>query len=365
MNEAPFVLWLDDESAPGNSALGGKFGNLAELTAAGLPVPDGFGITVAAYRHFLESSGLAEEARRVRQATNSIDLREIGTHTAPLLNGIATAALPADLEQQIRESYAELERRCRVSNVPVAVRSSGESEDLQGASFAGQYDTFLWISGIDALFTHMRRCWAGMFGVPVLTYRPGGQPVASDNDFGMCVGVQRMIPARAAGVIFTLNPLNGDRSKIVLECCWGLGEGVVKGDITPNRFTVDKVTFEIINRQQSTQSHEYRFNPAAGGVTLAPLEQKLQSTFCVSDAEVLELAKLAKRIERDRGAPQDLEFAISDSGEIWLLQVRPETIWSRRAVEAIMPQPKSSVAHVLARLSGVRLNKRTADGAGN
>lgn len=365
MTQARFVLWLDDEAAPGSKMLGGKFANLASLTAAGFPVPGGFGITVAAYRHFLESSGLAEEARRVRQAAASMDLRDIAYRTAPLLNGIAAAALPADLEQQIRENYAELERRCGVLNVPVAVRSSGESEDLAGASFAGQYETFLWVCGIEPVFTHVRRCWAGMFGQAVLTYRPGGQPLSASQDFGMCVGIQRMIDARAAGVMFTLNPLNGDRSKIVLESCWGLGEGVVKGDITPSRFTVDKVTFEIINRQLNAQTHEYRFDPIAGGVAFAPVDETLRCTFCVTDTEVLELAKLAKQIERGHGAPQDIEWAISDAGEIWILQVRPETIWSQRSGEAITSQPKSAVGHVLSRLSGVRLNKRTADGAGN
>jgi pyruvate, water dikinase len=357
MNKAPFLLWLDDPAAAGNPLLGGKFANLGEMTAAGFAVPPGFGITTAAYRYFLRSAGLEDEVRRVREAVPHLLLSDMKRETAALLAGIANASLPADLEAQIRSHYAQLEQRVGVTNAPVAVRSSGESEDLAGASFAGQYETFLWITGADALLAHVRACWAGMFGEAVLSYRQDGDTVISKGDFAICVGVQLMVSARAAGVLFTLDPINGDRSKMVLEACWGLGEGVVKGDITPSRFTVDKVTFEILKRQVAPQTEEYRFDATAATVRLAPIEAERQHAVCVGDDQVRTLATVAKRIEAVRGAPQDIEWAVNQRGDVWVLQVRPETVWSRREQSALVAAPQSPVAHVLTRLSGVRVTK--------
>jgi len=350
-----FILWLDDAAAPGNPILGGKFGNLAQMTAAGFAVPPGFGITTVAYRHFLQTAGLEDEVRRVRAVAPKLELSEIKDETADLLGGIASAPLPADLDEQVRENYALFERKTGVESVPVAVRSSGESEDLAGASFAGQYETYLWICGADSLIHYMRACWAGMFGEAVLSYRQDGDTVIATGDFGICVGIQQMVPARAAGVTFTLDPINGDRSKIVMEACWGLGEGVVKGDVTPNRFVVDKVTFEILQQHRSPQTEEYRFDPSQGTVGLVPVDPARQDAACLTDELVLELAELAKRIERERGGAQDIEWAVTEQGEVRVLQVRPETVWSGRAETGHVATSKSPVDHVLARLSGVRV----------
>lgn len=357
MTDAPLILWLDDPRAAGNGLLGGKLSSLAAMTATGVAVPPGFGVTTAAYRAFMASADLAEEARRIRELAPTLDLSDIKSATAGLIERLMTEPLPEGLEAQIRDAYAELERRTGVADAPVAVRSSGESEDLAGASFAGQYETFLWICGADAVIRNMRACWAGMFGEAVLSYRPDGQTIAATSDFGICVGVQLMVEARAAGVMFTLDPINGDRSKIVLESCWGLGEGVVKGDVTPSQFTVDKVTFEITKRKLSSQTEEYRFDPTVGGVALVAIEAERQDQPCVSEDEVVALAKLAKQLEQTRGEPQDVEWALSKRGEVWALQARPETVWSQKAPERLVVTKQSPVNHVLARLSGVRLTK--------
>lgn len=364
MHDSPFILWLDDSAASGSPLLGGKFANLAEMTQTGLAVPPGFGITTAAYRHFMAYTGLAEEARRISAEAASLQLEQIKGRTAELLEGIANAPMPADLEAQIRDGYTLLEQRTGVASVPVAVRSSGESEDLAGASFAGQYETFLWICGVDAVLEHIRACWAGMFGEAVLSYRVDGQTVIATGDFGMCVGIQQMVQARAAGVMFTLNPLNGDRSKVVMEACWGLGEGVVKGDITPAQFTVDKVTLEIINRRPSPQTEEYRFVSELGGVALAPLALERGNLICLDDEQVLQLARLAKQIERQRGGPQDIEWAVSEQGEVRVLQVRPETVWSRKQASSLVGESRSPVGHVLARMAGARVARQAAAAEG-
>lgn len=348
------VLWLDDDAAPGNRVLGGKFGSLAEMTAAGFAVPPGFGITTDAYRGFLDASGLAEEARALQARAAQAELPEVSVLSAAFTARLEAAPLPAELEATVRESYAELERRSGVAGLPVAVRSSGEAEDLAGASFAGQYDTFLWIRGADDVLRHMRRCWAGMFGTAVLTYRPDpGSPPPSD--LGICVGVQQMVDARTAGVMFTLDPVTGDRSKIVLEGVWGLGEGVVSGDLTPSRYVVDKVTFEILRREVAPQDRQHRFDEATAAVGLVPVPAERRELSPLDDEHITRLAELAKKIERHRGAPQDIEWAVAENGDAHVLQVRPETVWSRRAAEAPIVAPKSALDHVLARFAGTSI----------
>ena len=354
MTGEPFVLWLDHASAPDNPLLGGKFASLAEMTAAGFAVPPGFGVTTAAYRVFMVHAGLDDKAAFVREAARGRAPADSGEARALLVEAIGASPMPDELENAIRRNYALLEERTGQDGVPVAVRSSGEAEDLADASFAGQYDTYLWISGAEAVLRHVRACWASMFGDAALSYQAGGD-AAAEGDHGICVGIQQMVEARAAGVMFTLDPLNGDRSKIVMEACWGLGEGVVKGDVTPSRFTFDKVTLEIVKRDIVPQAEEYRFDPTAGAVRLMPLAPERENAACIEDAEALALARLAKRIEGHRGAAQDIEWAIGADGEVHVLQVRPETVWSQRESDGLVSESRSAVGHVLARLSGGRV----------
>ena len=349
----PLILWIDDPEAAGNRLLGGKFGSLAEMTAAGFAVPGGFGITTSAYLYFLESAGLAERARAARAQAIGADLAVVEQISAELTAAIEAAPIPADLEAAIREAYAELERCTGQPGLPVAVRSSGESEDLAGASFAGQYDTFLWIRGAEEVLRHVRSCWAGIFGAAVLTYRPDTGSAAVSAGHGICVGVQQMVAARSAGVMFTLDPVTGDMSKVVIEGCWGLGEGVVSGGITPSRYVVDKVTFEILKREITPQESQISFDAGRGAVGLVPVRADRRASSCLEDEHLSALAALAKTIERHRGAPQDIEWALSETGDVRVLQVRPETVWSSRQAGQLVTERKSAVSHVLARFAGV------------
>lgn len=347
------IMWMDDPAAAGNTELGGKFGSLAEMISAGFQVPPGFGITVAAYRRFMRDADLEDRASAVRQASLGADIAQIEELSAEMATAISEAPLPPELEQAIREAYAELEQRTGQVGVSVAVRSSGESEDLAGASFAGQYDTFLWVSGADEVLSHVRLCWAGMFGAAVLTYRPTGDEELAD--FGMCVGIQQMVRSRSAGVMFTLDPVTGDRSKVVIESCWGLGEGVVSGAITPSRFVIDKVTFEQVQAVVTTQEKMFALDTLLGVVGLVDVQSELQSQACIGPDEITALAQLAKHIEQGRGAPQDIEWAVADTGEIRVLQVRPETVWSSRPVERIATEGTSAINQVLARFAGIKV----------
>jgi pyruvate,water dikinase len=339
---APSIRWTDEPGATA-AELGGKVNSLAEMAAAGFEVPPAFGVTTSAFRRFAEEAGLVERIAAVRAGLDVADLAAVEAASREIAQLIQDAPMPADLEADIRAAYARLsERAGATTSTPVAVRSSGVNEDLEGASFAGQYDTYLWICGADSVLEHVRRCWSGLFNPAVLTYRPsdavdgGGAP---EDLPGMCVGVQLMVRARTAGVMFTLDPVSGDRSKIVIESCWGLGEGVVKGDVTPDLHRVDKITLEVLDREVSEQTHEYRFDEAARGVGLLPITDGRGAECSLSEQEVVTIAELGKRVERHRGAPQDLEWAIDHDGSLRLLQARPETVWAARRAAAKAAEP--------------------------
>jgi pyruvate, water dikinase len=331
------IVWIDEAQGAGAEQLGGKLGSLVEMTEAGFAVPPAFGITTDAFARFAEHAGLLAEVREACAGLDCDDLVAVEAVSERLADLIMNAELPPGLADEIRAAYAALEERTGAPATPVAVRSSGVSEDLEGASFAGQYDTYLWIRGADDVIAHVRRCWSGLFGPQVLTYRPAdGVPVFDGDRLpGMCVGVQQMVQARAAGVMFTLDPVNGDRSKIVIEACFGLGEGVVKGDITPDRFRVDKVTLEVLASEIGVQTQEYGFDEAAGEVGLLDVDPDRGAQPCLSDDEVVAIATLGKSIERRRGAPMDMEWAIAADGHLHLLQARPETVWASKPVASV------------------------------
>ncbi len=323
------IHWIDEPGAS-TDLVGGKVSSLAEMTAAGFRVPPAFGVSTEAFAEFAAGAGLAERSAEIRSGLDVDDVAAVAAASAEIAALIEATPLPDSLAEEIRAAYAELERRAG-ADVPVAVRSSGVNEDLEGASFAGQYDTYLWVVGGDEVIRHVRRCWSGLFNSALLTYRPDGLEVAADADLpGMGVGVQQMARSRSAGVMFTLDPVSGDRSKILIESCWGLGEGVVKGDVTPDRHRIDKVTLEVLDREVNEQAEEYRFDAESGQVGLFPVEEERRGGDSISAEEALEIAELGKRIERHRGGPQDIEWAIDHDGILHLLQARPETVWAAR-----------------------------------
>jgi pyruvate,water dikinase len=331
------IVWIDQADGAGAELLGGKLGSLVEMTTAGFDVPPAFGITTDAFTLFAKHNDLQRQVKERIAGLDVDDLAAVERVSAELARIIEEAPMPSQQVSDITSAYERLEQRTGTPGLPVAVRSSGVTEDLEGASFAGQYDTYLWIRGAEEVLRNVRRCWSGLFGPQVLTYRPqDGVPVIDGETLpGMCVGVQQMVLARAAGVMFTLDPVNGDRSKIVLEGCWGLGEGVVKGDITPDRFRVDKVTLELLASEIGVQTEEYGLDEVAGEVRLLAVEPERGERSCLSDEEAIAVAELGKRIERHRGAPMDMEWAIDRDGRLHLLQARPETVWASRPVRSV------------------------------
>jgi pyruvate,water dikinase len=221
----------------------------------------------------------------------------------------------------------------------VAVRSSATMEDLEDASFAGQQESYLGVRGAGDVVAAVRRCWASLFMPQALVYRAHMGLAAVEPR--MSVGVQEMVDARVAGVTFTLNPVNGDRSKIAVEVCWGLAQSLVNGEITPDRYLVDKVTLGILTRSIASQDTEERLDATRGEVVSVPVPAERRELPCLADEDVVEIARLAKRLERTQGRPLDIEWAVGPGdrfGEaVRLVQARPETVWSRRAPVPIVP----------------------------
>ena len=314
--------------------LGGKNASLGTLMAAGLPVPPGFAVSADCYRKALADGGLTGQLDALVTAADPHDPASVAAAGARARALIGSLVLSGDLAEAIRAAYGELCSRCGDSDVPVAVRSSATCEDQPDASFAGEHDTYLWVRGGDSVVAHVLRCWASLFTDRGIAYRiERGYGRAS---VAMSVGVQQMVRPRAAGVAFTLNPLNGDRSQVAIDASWGFGEAVVSGEVTPDNFVVDKVMGAITWRTISAKTLEYRLVDG-DAVTAVAVEADRQSVPCLTDDEILAVARLARRAEKHYRCPQDVEWAIDAlTGDVVLLQSRPETVWSRR------PRPAAS-----------------------
>jgi cytochrome P450 len=310
--------------------VGGKAASLGTMLQAGFPVPDGFAVTTGAYRATLGGDVAARISRELA-ALDSDDVTALDAAAARLRLLVETTPLPADVADAIRAAYAKLG-----DDVPVAVRSSATAEDGAEDSFAGQQDTYLWVVGERAVLDHVRRCWASLFSARSIAYRVD-RGIAHD-DVEMGVAVQRMVQARAAGVAMTLNPANGDRSKIAIEASFGLGESVVSGTVTPDNLLVDKVMLEVVSTTVGSKETELVADLAAGGVTELEVEEERRAQTALSGDEAKQVAALAKRAEQHLGVPQDIEWAVDgaaapDGPTVVLLQSRPETVWSRRPPE--------------------------------
>lgn len=360
MSDRPYVLWFHDCDKTFLAYVGGKNASLGEMTRAGIRVPPGFAVTTFAYRDFLVQAGIDGEIQRIVAGVDGDDTEAADRASQTIRQIMGAAAIPAAIEDTVCAAYERLAAECGVPNLPVAVRSSATAEDLPDASFAGQQDTSLWVCSSGSVLIRTAICWSSLFTSRAIAYR---------NKMGfphekvlISVGVQKMVNARAAGVMFTLNPANGDRSKVAIDASWGLGESVVAGMVTPDNFLVDKVTLDILRRTASPKLLECLPDPAARGVQFRDVPLERQNSLCLSDEEVAALARLAKRIEGYYGAPQDIEWAIDADipfpDNVMTLQSRPETVWSRRPPTSLAKPNATALDYVLANLlTGVRTRK--------
>ncbi|HYZ02154.1 MAG TPA: PEP/pyruvate-binding domain-containing protein [Candidatus Binatia bacterium] len=322
-----FVLRLEECGQLGADRVGGKAFGLARLLEQQAAVPDGFVVTTDAYRKWLAAAGLGPGVARLAEGAG--DAAAQAEASAQIARLFEAAGLDGELAGHITRAATEL---VGGEDVPLAVRSSATSEDREDASFAGQQESWLGLRGDEAILRHVVRCWASAFSPQALSYRARlGVP---HSEVAMGVVVQKMVPAEAAGVMLTLDPTTGDRSQIVIEAAFGLGTTVVGGEVTPDWFAVDKVTREIRSRRISPKRIADRYDVAAGSVRRADVEGEHAQVPCVSDEEVVRIADVGRQAERALGGPQDMEWALgpgpSGARSLWVLQARPETVWSRQ-----------------------------------
>jgi pyruvate,water dikinase len=334
-----YVLAFEECRQGDLGRVGGKCASLGSLLDAGLPVPRGFAVTTDAFTEMLASDALGSRVEERLVGLDPGDLDELATCSERVRALIEAAPVPASVEAAVRDAYESLGAAANLSDVPVAVRSSATAEDLPGASFAGQQDTYLWVVGADAVLTHVRRCWSSLYTARAISYRHVNG-FAHDQVL-MSVAVQTMVRAKAAGVAMTLNPIDGDRSKIVIDSSFGLGETVAGGLVTPDNFVVDKVMLEVLRRTISAKHVELVADPDRRCTVERPIETERQEEPSLTLDEVKAVARLAKLAEQHYGCPQDVEWALDADGEneIVLLQSRPETVWSKA------PQPSKPATY--------------------
>ena len=317
MSDSALILPLSALDASQLPLVGGKGANLGELIRAGLPVPQGFCVTTAAYK-LVSRQAMLTDLLDGLAATPISDINRLQHYAAMLHERLLAVTIPPMLVAKLQDAYQQL-----TSNAPlaVAVRSSATAEDLPFASFAGQQDTFLNVLTFDALLDAVRRCWASLWNDRAVSYRANN--AIDVHTVHLAVVVQQMVNASVAGVLFTANPLTGRRQQAVIDANPGLGEAVVSGAVTPDHFVVNTNTGEIVERHLGEKRLLVRALP--GGGTEQHKLTDADMTFCLADEQIATLAQLGKRVEAHFGAPQDTEWAIDDTGKLWLTQARPIT----------------------------------------
>lgn len=319
------MLPLDHASSIGREGVGGKAANLASMVAAGFPVPHGFVIPVEVYRHFLRTNGLEgkiaselasadlSDEKVLESVSNSIKALIRSTPLDPTTSGA--------IESLLRERGEEL----------WAVRSSATAEDMPRASYAGQQDTYLNV-GVGEVPSRIKECWASYWNARAISYRNNAGLPRMEG--GISVIVQEMVPSDSSGVLFTMNPVSGRREEAVIESSWGLGESIVSGLVTPDRFVVKKKPMAIAERKIGNKTKGVYFHEGQSRtLDIDPARQALPS---LTDLQIKDLVSLGERIESHFGCPQDIEWAIA-GGKIYVLQSRPvtttvgagEVLWTR------------------------------------
>jgi len=357
------VLWFENLRNTDVPIVGGKNASLGEMINAGMPVPPGFAVTAYAYEQFIKQTGIAKKIYQIikETVTDPNDPKQYDSASKKIRYIVEKTPIPLKIANSIKAAYEELNKRFNLKDVFVAVRSSATAEDLPDASFAGQQETYLNVKGPDELLEKVVKCWSSLFTPRAIFYR-NEKGFAHEKVF-ISVGVQKMVNSRAAGVMFTINPVTGETDEIVIEGNYGLGETVVSGAVNPDDFVVDKSTLKIEERRIARKTVQYIRDPKTGKTVHLEVPKEKQKEPCVNDEEIIKLAKLAQLIEAHYKKAMDIEWAIDEDlsfpKNIFVVQARPETVWSAKSKEKIAevegkkPEEKLRVV-----LKGIAAGKR-------
>jgi len=313
------VVWFSEVGRDDIGLVGGKGANLGELVRASIPVPPGFIVTADTYFHFIHQNALEPVIKKLLFNLNVQDSKALQDRAAQIRDRITQAPMPAHIAAEIKQAYREL------GGGAVAVRSSATAEDLPEASFAGQQSTFLNVVGEDNVVLAVQACWASLFEGRAIFYR---EESGYDHlKVGLAVPVQRMVQSEKSGVMFTVEPIASDDTKIVIEAVYGLGEGIVSGEISPDLYIVDKESLQIISKQTVPQDRMIARRPDSDGTygeanAWMPVPAKLVNVPKLTDDEIRKVARVGREVETHYGHHQDIEWAI-EGDDFYLTQARP------------------------------------------
>ena len=321
MAELGYTVHLAE--SPNELLIGGKGASLARMIASGFPVPPAFTVTTDAYTHFMEENSLTDAIGEVLRDFDPMNFADMESR-AQLIQGLFNgAAIPSRVQEHIYKAYEGLKTaNSAVQGLSaVSVRSSATAEDSAGASFAGQHDTYLNVMDAESVLDSVRRCWASLWSSHAIHYR---QQKGFDHfNVLMAVVVQEMINSVSSGVMFTMNPVTGDHSEIMINSAWGLGEAVVSGLVTPDNILVAKETGVVKETFIAPQTIMIALQPG-GGTSQEPVPANRVNACSLTELEIAELVKLGLTLEQHYGAPVDVEWCFTD-GQVKLLQSRPIT----------------------------------------
>ncbi|HJX69657.1 MAG TPA: phosphoenolpyruvate synthase [Dehalococcoidia bacterium] len=344
------IAWFEEVGKKDIPLVGGKGANLGELTKAQIPVPPGFIVTADAYFYFLKEAKLTEKIRRYLEPLDVGNSKKLEHAASQIKELISEASMPLEIAEEIIQAYRKLGKGL------VAVRSSATAEDLPEASFAGQQRTFLNVHGELEVVVAVQGCWASLFEPRAIFYRV--QHGFDHLKVGIAVPVQKMVQSEAAGVMFTLEPMTNDESKIVIEAAFGLGETVVSGELTPDLYLVDKEELRILDKSIAKQEWQLVKNPARKdgeeNNIKVPVPVSSQTRQKLSDKRIVALARVAKAIEALYQYPQDIEWA-KEKGKLYIVQTRPVT-----TIKPVREQEEEVKGTVL--LSGISASPGIAAG---
>ena len=342
MEKIKYIKWFEEIHKEDIPMVGGKGANLGELTQNGLDVPPGFCVTAGAYDYFIDEAGVGREIKSIIEKLDVEDSAALQVASADIRKIIIESDIPEDLIKNIKKAYSDLGKSIDMTNVEVAVRSSATAEDLPEASFAGQQDTYLHISGEEELVEHVRRCWASLWTSRAIYYR---EHQGFDHfEVSLSVVIQKMVNSGKSGVMFTANPINNSRNEIMINASWGLGEAVVSGSVTPDEYLVMKNNNRIEEKHIAEKTSVIVKKEDGVGTVEVETRDYLGAEYiskqCLTDKEIIELANYGKKIEELYGSVQDIEWGFDrDTSKLYILQSRPiTTLKGETSVEEIKEQ---------------------------
>lgn len=327
MKRKEFVLWFDNISSEDISIVGGKCANLGEIMVkTNIPVPRGFAITAYAYQYFIEKNNANIKIASLLKDLDELDIKNLEHISKKLRRYIEDLPVPEEISTSVIDSFKKLSKITGKSKLKVAVRSSATAEDLPGSSFAGQQDTYLNIDQ-NNLIKYVKKCWSSLFTPRAIVYRK--EKGFSHSDVLISVAIQELIDSKKSGVMFTIEPVSGNKDVIVINASWGLGESIVSGKVIPDEYVVNKKDLSILHKKISKK--EKQIIPAKKGTILVNVNRDLKELPALTDSQIIQLAEYGLKLEKHYGCPQDIEWTVDNEDRIFILQARPETLFGRKS----------------------------------